>query len=297
MATMSSSSHKREKRGKVTGWSSGAARRNVAFLRSVDERHLTGHGIAVTLTIRNCPDSIDAWRKLLNHWIIRQRRRGMLRIHWVMEFQRRGCPHLHCAIWYDDSSGFLDDFGAGAVQDWLDLAAFCGAGPKGQQWRPIEGAVGWFQYLAKHCGRGKQHYQRQQESLPAAWDSSPRVWGHCGSWTLVEPAEGQLTTNQWYRLRRLVRSMRVSRARCAVPGPGWDWPRWIEGLTRREARDLPIPPRILGKAGTPLRVRLRHLVQARAMLKCGNRKLSEVRGISEWITETQQQALLRGISR
>ncbi len=40
------------KRGKVVGWSDGAARRNVKFLRSVDERELHGVGWAATLTVK-----------------------------------------------------------------------------------------------------------------------------------------------------------------------------------------------------------------------------------------------------
>jgi len=323
MATTGSHKRRGGPRGKVTGWSPGAARRNTAFLRSVDEKTLTGHGIALTFTMRDCPDAPAELAKILDTFTKRQKRRFMLRIHWVMEFQRRGVPHYHVAIWYDGgpqastrrgpvsgdyaAASFaisntemhkadtqLRDCAVMAVADWIDLTQHLGTGSKGQHARPIEGAVGWFQYLAKHCGRGREHYQRQQQNLPKQWESSPRVWGKSGDWQLIEPATAELTENQWYRFRRMVRSQRIARARAAVPGPGWDWV--SDQLTTKPfARDMPIAPKILGTVKTQLRVRLRHLQHARHMLKCTDKKLSQVRGVSEWITEQQQQELLRAI--
>jgi hypothetical protein len=255
---------------------------------------------------------------MLDAWIKRQRRFGAIRLHWVMEFQRRGVPHLHVAAWYDlvkiptelnpahgHALGSLQHSdmqragkaaiiaAAKAVSDWLEVASSCEPGPKGQQVRPIDGPVGWFQYLAKHCGRGRNHYQRQQESHPHAWQGSPRVWGKVGSWSLVQPAYVDLTTSQWYRLRRLVRAQRVARARAAVPGPGWSWSGlWSPLLTRDQLRAAPVG--VAGK-GRPLRDHLRNLQHARRMLSCTDRKLSEVRGVSEWMTEAEQLDLLRAI--
>lgn len=276
------------KRGKVTGWSPGAARRNLAFLASVDERHLTGHGFAITLTVRDCPPTHADWAKAQLAWIKRQERAGLIRLHWVMEFQRRGTPHLHAAAWYEA------DPGQKPLVDWVEITRDLGTGIKGQHARPIEGPVGWFQYLGKHCGRGAAHYQRRQETLPQQWEKSPRVWGHRGDWVLEEPGDAELTDRQYFRLRRRVRSWRVAQARAKVPGPGW---RWIEGelLTRPMARAMPISPTLLGADNTQLRQRLRNLGYVRAMLKCPDEKLSNCRGVSEWIPQHVQQQLLRGL--
>lgn len=321
MATTGSHKRRGGPRGKVTGWSPGAARRNTAFLRSVDEKTLGGHGIALTLTMRDCPDAAADLATILTSWIKRQRRCGMIRLHWVMEFQRRGVPHYHVAIWYTDEgpqaamrrgpkpeqwdqASFaisnpdmsaahpeLQSCAAIAVASWIDLTKHLGTGSKGQHARPIVGAVGWFQYLAKHCGRGRQHYQRQQENLPSKWTSTPRVWGKSGKWEIIEPATAELTQAQWYKFRRLVRAQRVARSRRAVPGPGWDWLPPL--FTKAIARDFTALP------GQPSKITLRHrlrlLGQARRMIKCKNKNLSHVRGVSEWIPDGQQQELLRAI--
>lgn len=41
--------HERGKRGEVKGWSASAARRNLAFLRSVEDDKLDGYGYTVSL--------------------------------------------------------------------------------------------------------------------------------------------------------------------------------------------------------------------------------------------------------
>ena len=244
----------------------------------------------------------------------------MLRLHWVMEFQRRGVPHLHCAIWYEpneldpltmkraDRVRFVDGMesiarhgeqwegtnryvAAMAVGDWLDLAEPFGAGIKGQHARPIIESVGWFQYLAKHCGRGKDHYQRQMDSLPDAWEKSPRVWGKRGQWVTEDPIEIELTDREWYRIRRLVRYQRVARCRAMLPALGWDSLPPLH--TKDWARSITEWPGSTGKLS--LRQRIRHLQQARTMLRCNERKLSDVRGLNEWISQEQQQDLHRVI--
>lgn len=298
-------------RGKVSGWSPGAARRNVAFLRSVDERTLTGVGLAITLTVRDCPPSAAAWRRAVKIWIDRQARVGLLRLHWVMEFQRRGTPHLHVAAWYEEGIEHLpgpevvalhkDMHGAGddhvaaglqAVRDWLTVTKDFGSGAKGQQVRPLVGPVGWFRYLAKHCGRGRQHYQRQQEALPKSWESVPRVWGYRGSWDLQEPATAELTGKQWFQLRRLARRLRVAEARQGLPCGSW---REMEARHPLLSRDI-----LRGWGGRPgssesFGGKIRRVRFARRMLRCTERKRSEVQGISEWLTEQQQANLLRAI--
>lgn len=260
------------KRGEVVGWSPGAVRRNIAFLRSVDESSLTGHGFAVTLTVGTCPKSSADWGRMVRAWIERQRRRGMIRLHWVMEFQRRGVPHLHCAIWYEKPTVELRDdersdpfvapvqpIDVKARKDWMDICRVNGieVSFRAQFARPLAGPVGWFQYMAKHCSRGGRHYQRQRESLPAGWRSSGRVWGKRGHWVTIDPRKIHLHRQAWFRLRRYIRAWRVAEARRALP------------LNRRQ------------------------VAYCRRMLKCGDSTLSEVRGLSEWVPKSVQIGLVR----
>lgn len=211
--------HTRMKRGQVEGWSTGATRRNTQFLMSVREPDLTGAGVALTLTVRNCPASAEDWTRLRKRWVERQRRAGMVRLHWITEWQRRGVPHLHVAIWWPDMYRLSDP-----VEDWVELAGeLYGAGRKGQHAAVIDGPVGWFKYLSKHAARGVKHYQRNNAQIPESWlEKTGRVWGHCGNWPLDLPRKFGLglddngTTDQgWYWMRRMVRSWRIADARAA----------------------------------------------------------------------------------
>ena len=298
------------KRGLVQGWSPGPAKRNVNFLRSVDERELSGDGWAITLTVRDCPPTPEAWSKVVRAWVERQRRAGMIRLHWVMEFQRRGVPHLHAAAWYEPrgsaggSAGRREDArtndapqglppGHAATVAWVDVAGKYGATLKGQHARQIDGAVGWFQYMAKHCGRSEVHYQRQRDSAPAAWDSSPRVWGHRGVWKLQDPITTELTRRQFFQLRRIVRRRRIARVRRLVPGSWSELQPRMGLLTRPQLRDAPVGP--LGHS-KPLRQALRELQRARAMHRCSDRKLSEVRPVNDWFDQDEQLRIFQASS-
>ena len=61
----------------------GATRRNTEFLMSVRTDQLTGAGVAITLTVRDCPPSAEDWHKLRRAWEKRMVRAGMVRLHWV----------------------------------------------------------------------------------------------------------------------------------------------------------------------------------------------------------------------
>jgi hypothetical protein len=267
--------HKRAPRGVVAGWSEGATRRNIAFLRSVNERRLSGRGYAFTLTLRHCPDSPDDWHRLRKAFAKRVERYGMLRLHWVTEWQRRGVPHLHGAIWFpDELVGKLNDslilnhlFTSWFFAGGLDY----GANYKGQHGSPIGDAVGWFQYLSKHAARGVKHYQRSPENIPEGWKSKTgRVWGHWGEWPLIDFARIVLQTRQgdgdggWFAFRRLVRAWRTADARMDLESTNDD-----------------------KRSAAPRRLRY-----ARTMLKSPDRKRSEVRGISEWIPFETHTAFL-----
>ena len=62
--------HQRVPRGDVQGWSEGATRRNTEFLMSVRTDQLTGAGVALTLTLRDCPPTADDWHKLRRAWAV-----------------------------------------------------------------------------------------------------------------------------------------------------------------------------------------------------------------------------------
>lgn len=206
-------SHARVPRGEVEGWSHGATRRNTEFLMSIREGRLAGTGYALTLTLRDCPESAQDWHKIRRAWELRMRRAGMVRLHWVTEWQRRGVPHLHCAIWFSEPDGIRP-----AIDAWVSVASAYGASNRGQHGRIIDGPIGWFQYLAKHAARGVSHYQRNIENIPAGWQrKTGRVWGKCGDWPVQEKVRINLQDQHgdggWFAYRRLVRSWRIADAR------------------------------------------------------------------------------------
>jgi hypothetical protein len=251
-------SHVRALRGDVSGWSTGAARRNTQFLMSIKEAELSGSGFAVTLTLRDCPPSGDAWHRIRKAWTMRMQRLGMVRLHWVTEWQRRGVPHLHCAIWFAEGCP-LEVARFWTVQSWLDLAGQYGAGPRGQFVHPITGPVGWFQYLSKHAARGVAHYQRSAENMPEGWKSrTGRVWGKWGDWPVQAEVRINLQDQHgdggWFAYRRLCRSWRYADAR---------------------------------SAGDAYRIR-----SARAMLRCSDQGRSRVIGVMEWMPYEVQMAML-----
>lgn len=246
-------SHERALRGEVSGWTDGATRRNTRFLYSIREHELSGNGFAVTLTLRECPPSAAEWHRLCKAWIMRMKRVGMIRLHWVTEWQRRGVPHLHCAIWFPPEAHKT------ALSAWIAIAAQYGATSQGQHARPIDGAIGWFQYLSKHASRGVKHYQRSSANLPVAWQKKTgRMWGHWGEWPARGSVRLELQMDGFHALRRLVRAWRLADARTA---------------------------------GDPFRIRT-----ARRMLRSNSREQSSVRGISEWVPEVIQDAFLANLA-
>jgi len=246
-------SHVRAKRGAVVGWSPAAVRRHTRWLYGIDAPALTGYGWALTLTVRDCPPTSEAWTALRHAWIERVRRMGAVRWHWVVEWQARGVPHMHCAVYLVDGSAMA---GAELVMAWRDVCSEYGAGAWSQTCKRIDGPTGWLQYLSKHAARGVQHYQRQGK--PAGWEKTGRLWGYGGEWPIVEPLEVAVSLDEFYRFRRLVRSWRVASARASgATGGGWQ--------------------------------RLRY---ARRMLKTSDRALSRYRGVSEWIPEDVAVRLL-----
>lgn len=254
--------HLRAKRGDVGGWSEGATRRNTQFLYSVQETRLTGRAYALTLTVRDCPQDSDTWHRLRRAFEARMRRMGMLRMHWVTEWQRRGVPHLHGVVFFPDEMP-PQHARAGIIYAWLRVASAYGVGHKGQHVHDVTGIVGWFQYLSKHAARGVQHYQRSSENVPPAWrQKTGRMWGKVGDWPTEDGMkihlEDQHGDGGYFAFRRLVRSWRRADARAS---------------------------------GDRFRIR-----SARGMLRCSDRPLSHVRGVSEWISQDQTLTLLANLA-
>lgn len=253
--------HVRAKRGEVKGWSPGAVRRNLKFLYSIDERSLTGEGWALTLTVRKCPPSYTDWKEALELYFLQVKRlMGTVRVHWVTEWQRRGVPHLHAAIWLPEGTSKRFAVENILTHLWVAYGAHFGVSLRGQRAKPIDGPIGWFQYVSKHAARGAKHYQRSSENIPQGWEKTGRMWGTGGDWPTKEPVKLQTDNSGYHVLRRWARAWRISNARS---GP--------ESVETR-----------------------RRISSARTMLRCPDLQLSRVRGISEWIEE---DLLLRMLQR
>ena len=206
--------HERSPRGAVVGWSAASARRQMKWLWTVAAGDLDGFGYAVTLTMRNTPETAAAFHKLRRAWIMRATRMGATRIHWVIEWQARGTPHLHAAVYFQDEPAKPDMLGI----HWMVIAGDYGTSMRSQDVQPITGSVGWLKYLAKHASRGANHYQRAGH--PEGWEKTGRLWGHVGDWPTVEPVELGLSNALFYRTRRILRRWAESDARASS-----DWKR------------------------------------------------------------------------
>lgn len=241
--------HERAKRSTVQGWTRETVRRHTKFLYSVETGALNGYGYAPTLTMRDCPDDAQRFHALRRSWIKRVERMGAFRVHWVIEWQRRGVPHMHCAVYFDRELSFLEQ--SMILSHWVDLASDHGTTYAAQHIAPIDGPGGWLQYLSKHAARGAAHYQRQGK--PSGWETTGRLWGHVGPWPVEDALTFDVPREGFFQFRRLVRQWRIADARMEQ-----------DADTRR-----------------------RRIRSARRMLASNDRKLSEVRGISEWIPQEQ----------
>lgn len=259
-------SHRREKRGAVKGWSNGSARSNTLFLRSVEEWRLPGLGYALSLSVTECPPSHDDWTRARRAFFKRLERMELLCAHWLTEWQRRGVPHLHAAVWLPmpDSPWGVAHLGAAILEAWLAVTLEYRSGKPGQHVVPMTDSVGWFQYLSKHASRGMRHYQRCPENIPKGWRGvTGRMWGNLGNWPLRQAMKLEMGREAFWLFRRLVR--------------GW---------RKADARAEKSPAKRSGR-----------IKAARSMLRCRNRRLSEVRGISEWMEVDDQLTLLGYVNR
>lgn len=197
------------KRSDCKGWTRRATRGNTDFLLSVEQKHLTGHGLALSLTVRDCPETPEAWKKIRAKFLDRLRYHGMTRLHWLTEWQRRQVPHLHAAVWFDQPVDPLD-----VIVHWIRSAAPYRPRINAQHAAPIYGAPGWFEYLAKHAARGVAHYQRSPELIPEGWQGKTgRVWGKVGQWPTTETKTIDPPEPVWHQFRRLMIRYQIGKAR------------------------------------------------------------------------------------
>lgn len=245
------------KRSAVMGWSAASVRRHKRWLYSVESSQLSGSGCGVTLTLRDTPPDQETWGRLLRALLQRLRDSGMIRWHWVVEWQRRGTPHLHMAV-YGPESLSPEAVGELAIAHWLALTRPYGAATVGQFATPITGPVGWLKYLSKHASRGVAHYQRQ--GMPSGWSKSGRLWGYGGAWPCIQPVAGVIDDQTFWRVRRMVRRYAIAQARSAALGYSAN-------------------PATSSKADAAWS----SVAFTRRMLKCPQRDLSTVRGVSDWV--------------
>jgi len=259
------------KRSASVGWSESSTRNNTVFLYSVDSTSLTGFGYAFTFTLRDLPETPAKWYSIRDKFFKRCARLGVIRYHWVTEWQRRGVPHLHGCLYFPDSLDYSQLKALKAA--WCQCVGRYYALQKGQDIKPIDSAVGWLKYLAKHGSRSKHHYQRS--SKPSEWHSSGRVWGKGGEWPVrhTEHDLGPL----FFAFRRLVRRWRIADARMPLPIFDADGKPMVSPGDSQYSKWFP--------AGVGAPRNSRRIRQARRCLTSGDRASSSVRGMSEWIPE------------
>lgn len=231
----------------MQGWTRESVRRHTKWLYSINVQELDGFGYAFTGTVRDCPATSDDFHSVLRKYFRRLLRLEAVRLHWIIEWQRRGVPHVHMAVYFSRELTAVEQFAL--KQHWVTLCEPYGAAPEAQYVLPISGPAGWLQYLSKHAARGAAHYQRAGK--PSGWEKTGRLWGRQGLWPEEEPMRFDVPRGAYFRYRRLVRSWRLADAR----------------------------------AEKDAKTRARRIRSARGMLRCHDRALSEVRGISEWIDQ------------
>lgn len=197
------------KRSDTTGWNFQVSRRLRKWLFSIPVDSLTGHGVAFTLTVRDCPQSSDDWSDIRILLVKRLMRSGCIRLQWLTEWQERGVPHLHGVAYFDNpvKPGFI-------ISHWIELAqSKYGSSTRGQHSRPINNVLGWLDYLAKHSTRSAMHYQRSPENIPSGWIKTGRMWGYSGFWDSREPMSFVICQKGFYAYRRILNNLRLSQVR------------------------------------------------------------------------------------
>lgn len=259
-------------RGDIMGWSAGSARRNMDFLKSVYIPDLDGVALAITLTVKDIPETHTEWAYLQKQLLKFLRRCSMIRAHWVTEWTKRNVPHLHMTVFFDpDYIEETPDIAIKIMHYWLKITRHLGTLDRGQHFAVMNPDSGWFQYVSKHASRGHAHYQREKANLPKAWEKTGRLWGRTQGDTWPTVSEKLLIDSKtFWRLRRKIKN-------------------WLLAIARKElldaqenlanSRNKRTQKRLL----KVVKAKLRRIVYLRQSLKRNDRNKSEVRGINEWV--------------
>ena len=273
------------RRGVIAGLSLKAAARQTAWLHSVDAEQLTGHGYAITTTLRDRPADHTEWGRFRKAYSQALKRLGAIRAHWAVEKHqdaKGGVPHQHLAVYFDHELSPRELFELRDV--WCRIAAGCGAMVRAQHVDRIRPGRGWDRYCAKHAARTARHAQRDHLMFPG-WESAGRLWGHWGEWpTRID--RWLLNPQAVVEMRRLLRSYLVADARVSAdklarfhggPARVTETFRTVGGVCTRER---------LPKGAGRRRVRsARHLLDADPVLW-------SLRGLRAWIPEADMGRLM-----
>lgn len=108
---------------------------------------------------------------------------------------------------------FTDHVVADAVfQTWCKAAMGMNPSERAQHVERVHEVYGWAVYVAKHAGRGVDHYQRENENMPDGWKSSGRLWSRGGEWP-VRNDNLEVDPVTFYRYRRVLRRWQISRVK------------------------------------------------------------------------------------
>jgi len=220
------------KRGSVTGWTAGAARRNDLFLRSIDFKAVEALGLfgyAATMTLPTAPPTAADFKKRLQRFLSYTVASGAQLIHYVIEMQPRRnspdgpVPHIHMVAFFPKHYGPQNQNPQSMLQGQVLLfvywnEAFSEYGPQitAQHIEAIHDLRGWSRYVAKHGARSETHYQRLRGLLPAGWLKTGRVWGTKGDWPRYTEAV-QLSYQAHYAFRRFATNLQLADVRKNIP--------------------------------------------------------------------------------
>lgn len=211
---------KRGERGKIVGWSKNAARGNREFLWSIDVRPFMGEdskvrAVSFTLTIRDCPERVEEWKRLIRNLRLHLTSFGVIAVHYCIEWHERGraktgpVPHLHGMV-LTVQPHELQNY---IVQTWMKVAGRYGTNRQAQDSKIVWNAERWMEYLGKHSGRGVSHYQRNPNLLPKMWTTTGRLWGRFGDWPTIEARRLLISDADYFALRRRIKKWEISKVR------------------------------------------------------------------------------------
>lgn len=204
------------KRGQVSGWSSQAAARHLAWLQSVNPAGLPEGTVMYGFTLttgKDIPATAADFHLMRKTWFKRVERAipGVIWC-WVMEWQKRGAPHLHGVLVIPDTAEMKIAAHLLVYGGWCKVTESTDSLPVGQDVRIADRISGWLQYLSKHIGRGSKHMQRAAGAMPPGWTSSGRLWGHSRGWPTKEHRLF-IDDPAWFDLRRMVHAWAMADAK------------------------------------------------------------------------------------